>query len=341
MFLTSFELSSNGGINTPGFMLGAFDDPLGEVRGRVLDSARADRAPRAEVGEVGTDRALRGCAPNGVATRAGLFHERDLALGCRLAVGGRRRELHARQPAVEVGDRLHDHDEAHARVLDPAELRALADVRARSLRREPQDVVLAGYEVDLARELRHPEAVDHVVGIEMDLHRPARGQVDLVGRRVLRPGIADRPPPALADDLDLERVRLGLAQFGSRLHGHDCEHAENDHRNDDPAPHDPRVVAHRAFALLVAAAAHDRPDDEERDDRVHGRAQPEHEPPDAGDAFGFGSVRVQDRRRAVTAAGRDETRRDDQHARAAPVHCVPSSKAVTVFCPRRKGRAER
>ena len=57
---------------------------------------------------------------------------------------------------------LGDDDEGHARMLQAAKFGALAAVFARLRRLDPQDVVLAGNEVYLAREVRHPQGMDHV-----------------------------------------------------------------------------------------------------------------------------------------------------------------------------------
>ena len=175
----------------------------GQVVGRVGDGVAADGLAAAEVGEVGSDRALGLGAADGVAAGARLAHEHLLALGrrsrCRAAAASAAGGPPSGRSRPGVCD---DDQEAHAGVLDAAELGALAPVGARRLGREAQHVVLAGDHVDLAGQLRHPEAVDHVVGVEPDLDRLAGREVDLVGRREPGVGIGDIPPPPLGDDLD-------------------------------------------------------------------------------------------------------------------------------------------
>ena len=67
-------------------------------------------------------------------------------------------------------------------MLQAAVLGALAPVGAGRVHGEAQHVVLARDGVDLPGQLRHPERVDHVVGVEADLDRPPDRHVDLVGR---------------------------------------------------------------------------------------------------------------------------------------------------------------
>ncbi len=67
------------------------------------------------------------------------------------------------------------------RVLQPAELGALAAIDAGPLGREGELVVAAGDQVLLAGEAGHPEGMDHVGRFELDAHRPADRDVDLVG----------------------------------------------------------------------------------------------------------------------------------------------------------------
>ena len=143
-----------GGISTPGFTLGASTIHVARFGGVFAIGRAPIDDPLTEVGQVRADRSVRGRAPNGVAAGARLAHEHRLAFG---------RGLASRAPTASSSCRVSHRsksvsvctidDEAHARVLDAAELRALADVGARRPRREPQHVVLAGDHVDLAGQL--------------------------------------------------------------------------------------------------------------------------------------------------------------------------------------------
>ena len=66
-------------------------------------------------------------------------------------------------------------------------------------------------EIDLALQLRDPQAVDDVVRQQVDGDRTADRNVNLVGRRHLERGrvvgILDVPPPLVAGHLDAHRVR--------------------------------------------------------------------------------------------------------------------------------------
>src|SRR5689334_25144363 len=71
-------------------------------------------------------------------------------------------------PSIELVPRMHGDPEEHPRVLDAAELGTLPDVRAGRPRLDPGPVDLAGDDVGFARELRDPEAVNHVGRLERD-----------------------------------------------------------------------------------------------------------------------------------------------------------------------------
>ena len=85
------------------------------------------------------------------------------------------------QPGVE-GLLDHMHSRVHHRVLDAAELGALALPGARFLRLEAQDVDLARDSVLLAGERRDPPAVVDVPGRELEPDCPVDGDRQLVER---------------------------------------------------------------------------------------------------------------------------------------------------------------
>ena len=129
-------------------------------------------------------------------------------------------------------------------MFEPAVLRTLTPERPFLGGLHLPHVVLAGDHVDLATELRHPEAVNDVVGVDTDLEGPAHGDVYLVGGGEVQVGVLHRPPPPFADHFDPERVLLGLAEVVAGLHGRRPEHEEDGGGHDDAADPDERAVAH-------------------------------------------------------------------------------------------------
>ena len=105
-------------------------------------------------------------------------------------------------------------------------------------------IILPWNQVLLAHQARHPEAMDHVGGGELDLDRLAnwnvdliRGGDDLVGRVAF---VANVPPPLLAGNLDsdgriLLREQLPLRDIAHSTqtdhNEHGCKHRAADDRN--------------------------------------------------------------------------------------------------------------
>ena len=150
------------------------------------------------MGEVRPDRPLAGVP-------AIAWHDAALRLvtisiaGQRERRRGRRRGLQlALPPCDEIGLAFDVDDERHVRVLRAAEFGALAAIDADLASGAMRDVgVAAGDQVLLAGEVRHPEAVDDVVGLEHDARRHADRQVKLVrgaeGLRSVGPSYIRRP----------------------------------------------------------------------------------------------------------------------------------------------------
>ena len=145
-------------------------------------------------------------AAHGVAGAAARGEHRRARLQPWRPAGGRRRLQLVRAPGREVAGRVGDDHERHVRVLRAAELGALAAVDARAVGLQPGDVGLAGDDVGLAGQLRDPEGVDHVRAGQLDAHRPADRDVDLVGggegRRLVGVAVADAPPPLVRRHLE-------------------------------------------------------------------------------------------------------------------------------------------
>src|SRR4051794_37505392 len=99
-------------------------------------------------------------------------------------------------------------------MLQPAVLAARAARAARPLRLEPHLVHLTRDDVGLSGDLRQPEAVDDVGGVQPDTPRYADGQMPLVGGdeaelRMTGLAVAHFPPPLMSGHVERERRRAG------------------------------------------------------------------------------------------------------------------------------------
>src|SRR4051794_10589612 len=146
----------------------------------------------------------------------------------------RRRVLAQRRPVARlVGD---DDARVHLRVERPADQTAVTGVRAGLRRLEPRVVRAARDRLDLPLQLRHPEAVDDVVGLDGQPHVPADRHEEVVDRaRPVR--IVELPVELMSLDRDLERVRRLRRRRNPRQldedHGaDDGEDDDRDHRPD-------------------------------------------------------------------------------------------------------------
>ena len=101
---------------------------------------------------------------------------------------------------------------AHERVPEPAQLGADDRVAADRvvLRRHAVARRDAGDGVDLHAEVRHPEVVDDVLGVDVELHRLAGRQVELgAGEAAAALVVVEGPRELLAGDLDDALVARG------------------------------------------------------------------------------------------------------------------------------------
>ena len=204
-----------------------------------------------------------------VAAYAHLREENALAVSAR---GGSGLALRG-EPSSEVVGALGDDADAHPGMLDAAELRALALVRTGAARNEAKGVDRAGDHVSLAAELGHPEAMDDVLGPQLELDDRADRHMHLVRGR--HPRVPELPPPLMRRRLD--------AQAGCRAGERDLrerpERQREDHREDDGRRRGPRdleasvaIEAPRDLHARRAVAPHrvheralDADEDKERD----------------------------------------------------------------------------
>src|ERR1041385_4914537 len=185
-------------------------DPAADVARGVLKRRGGDSRAAADVRQVWPDLRAGLRALDGVAHHARRGEKDHLAAPLQVVRGLRGRLTLLLLPRAELLRRLGDDEEGHVRVLVSTELRALAAVRALAVGPEHQRRVLAGDEVFFAREVRNPEAVNHVSRVELDLNRATDGDVNLVGGREgvarRRVCVANLPPPLMARHLDVDRV---------------------------------------------------------------------------------------------------------------------------------------
>src|SRR5262249_34004285 len=135
---------------------------------------------------------------------------------CRRLRVFRRRSSLRRNPTGELFGGMRDDAKAHFRVLRPAILGAIAEIRGRTLPLYPHPVDAVGDQVGLPRELRDPETMYDVIrfecqGCDLTPARFADRDVQLVRRDDAQIGIAKLPPPLTPDGRHLQRVwRLGV-----------------------------------------------------------------------------------------------------------------------------------
>ena len=133
-------------------------------------------------------------------------------------------------------------------------------------------MVRPGHGVRLEPELGHPERVEHVLGVDAELHRAVLGQHQLVGLDLLA-GVVEGPGELLAGHVHDQRVGL----LGLEVVEHDPavdrergDHQERDRHPDDLEPRvavDRRAVAHVAGLGAEADDAVDRHRHDEHEDR--------------------------------------------------------------------------
>src|ERR1700761_5690901 len=138
-------------------------DPVELMSGRIGQGAGRDQVTRIKVREIGCLGALSIGATYGVATSA-VLTEHPLA-SCNVGAAGRLCALPlslCRAPRGKVCRALRHHFEGHVCMLRTAKLRTLPTVNTGVIRLDPLLVGLTGDGLGLARQLRHPECVDHV-----------------------------------------------------------------------------------------------------------------------------------------------------------------------------------
>ena len=146
--------------------------------------------------------------------------------------------------------------------------------------------------VELAGEVRHPEAVDHVGRGQPQLDPLADRDVHLVGDGDVLVAVRRRPRELTADDVDDQAVP-GPRQRPHRRHAGGERDDEQDHRQHDAEADDPaRRRGRRDVAVLGRwrlpagpPLPDDRRDQQHDDEDEHGRTEHQEQPPQSGDAI--------------------------------------------------------
>jgi hypothetical protein len=141
---------------------------------------------------------------------------------------------------------------------------AIAKEDARGVRLHPHRVGAIGNDVHLARQLRHPEAVNHIRRFERErrgsaLVAGADRNVQFVRSNHAEIWIMNLPPPLMSDHADFERVggQLRILHVGDRARRD--QHQDEDDKNRDDRPRQLELVAainlRRLFSIVARLRA--------------------------------------------------------------------------------------
>ena len=280
-------------------------------RAGVGNRERSKRRARPDMGEVRPDATRRRRAADRVAACAVLLeHHRRVRRGSGLSC----------KPCAEPRRRVGEDVKAHVRVLQPAELSALAAIPTGLVGVEQHPVRLIGDHVDLPVQLGHPEAVDHVVGVNEHLHRCPHGYVDLVRCHGGGPGIPHLPPELVTDHAN-GQFRLLRGRRRSRRNGRVAdeedvreeeesrEHPDRDDEaeNDDDAERCTVAVPDAGYP--GSRPPHPCGHEDQRHDREGERRTGKHVPPEGIDASRSLAVRAQHVLLRAAASSEEQGRR--------------------------------
>ena len=218
---------------------------------------------------------------------------------------------------------------------------------SRRIGREPQIIRVVRDEITLAGERRDPKRVNHVLGLEREVHRASLRQIELVGRddgvelsgwaslRELR--IAKLPPPLMADDLDLQCVAATFRLCAEdRPYGRDGDEHEDHRGHDRPRDLECRVAMDMLGLPGDAASpkTHERINQDRFDDNKDDRAEPDQdlkEKPNVAIGICAG---MEDRIRIWAASGNDQRggrQRYRQRGTSEPARAESMMHALSCF----------
>jgi hypothetical protein len=183
-------------------------------------------------------------------------------------------------PGVEFLRGLGHHLEHHAGVLGSAELGAGPAEGAGDFRLEPERIMPAGKDVALSGELGNPEAVQHVHRGHPQVDRLANRDMHLVRGNHPQIGVAELPPPLMADHLDLDHIAGGIVRgLEDGLDRGHRDRGENERGNDGPGHFQKRAAVGLPRLRIVGPA----PELEDREEeRALDQHEHQHRPPHRG-----------------------------------------------------------
>jgi hypothetical protein len=266
--------------------------PIPQVLRRVDQGRRPQHPPAAHVGQVRTGPGNRLRIPDGVASGAAVTHEHLVAPLENLRVGVGTRLLLLRHPSGKFLRRLGNDMERHPRVLHAAEFGTLAPVNPLAVRLEPEVGRQVRKHVHLAVQLRDPEAVNHVPRRQLEPHRLAHRNVNLVGVHNAVLGVLHLPPKTMPYNAD-RQPRLRRPQAGGRL-DRIKQQAEQDEEGQDHAAHqDEQIAVVRRRVLLLGPK--DGVEEQGKRTRRVDPANRQQDPPQCGDRLRCRTGRMQRR----------------------------------------------
>ena len=215
-------------------------------------------------------------------------------------------------------------------MLIPAEFRASSLEQSRAFGSKNQPSRPPRDQIFLAVEIWNPEAVDHVVGRQLQQNRAAYRNVDFVrsdhgvAGRFRR--IAHFPPPLMADDLDSERAWTHRGRH--RAAGEDAgrQQPQKHYSREDGGGRDRARAAPLSFWRFGCPAADegDRESGDQDDRNTAGDA--EHQPVKVCDSGCLGACGVE--RRVTNPAGRERKKQRG----SAPGHSSQRDIAPSPAC---------
>src|SRR6266849_4602474 len=205
-------------------------DPVRNVVRRILENTCGQSGAASEMSEVGADVSLRHAVDH-VAARAWAARE-NFRASRRDAIALRRVYRSCELgliPRCKIFRGIDEHSKAHVGMRETAEFCALSRVLSRGVRDKRELVDLAGHDVALTAELRHPKTVDDIARLQLEPYWPVDWNVQLVaGLDAVR--ILKFPPPLIGDDLDFQCD----GRCDRRLRAEDRAHSRNrDHQQDE------------------------------------------------------------------------------------------------------------
>src|SRR6266850_1417389 len=159
--------------------------------------------------EVGSESSVSGRAgANRMTIDAGGALENQPSGGCGRVVFGKL--LLLLHPAIELLWRIRVNAQQHFRVLGPAVSPALSQEQAGAFRLNPHRIDFVGNEINFSHQTRHPKTVDDIRSAQIEegwqsAAALAHRDVKFIGGDDAKFGIANLPPPLLADDLYVQR----------------------------------------------------------------------------------------------------------------------------------------